>query len=444
MPPARSRSFLAALTALALVGGVFLAGSTAATTAPARAVAASAAAARPLPSHDAFYRYAGHTPLSKIKPGSVLKKRSVTIHLSSAALPLTGEQLLYRTTDELRRPSVTVTTVIAPTPVAKTLGIEAYLSFYDALGPECDPSFTLAGGNPGTADGEQEAELEEGLISLDLAQGVAVTVPDFEGEHLDWGAGQEAGYSTLDSVRATESYLGAPASTKVGLSGYSGGSIAAEWGAELQPTYAPAVHLIGTVAGGIPVDLAHNLKYVNGSVSWSGVIPATTVSLARAFDVSFQNDLSPYGRKIAHQVRNECIGSFLGSYPHLRIQRLLKPKYHNVFSIAPFRHIVNHMIMGRAPGHPLAPMFFGVGNADGTGDGVMVTRDVEALAHEYCRQGVSMQLNIYKGADHDTTAIEWEPVASAWLLARFQGVPATSNCSAIGAGNKLTPVPAPK
>ena len=31
------------------------------------------------------------------------------------------------------------------------------------------------------------------------AQGYAVTVPDFEGEHLHWVAGQESGWSTLDA-----------------------------------------------------------------------------------------------------------------------------------------------------------------------------------------------------------------------------------------------------
>src|SRR2546423_4962438 len=46
------------------------------------------------------------------------------------------------------------------------------------------------------------------LILWYLSQGDIVTVPDFEGTHLDWMAGRESGYGALDAIRATESYLG--------------------------------------------------------------------------------------------------------------------------------------------------------------------------------------------------------------------------------------------
>jgi hypothetical protein len=190
--------------------------------------------------------------------------------------------------------------------------------------------------------------------------------------------------------------------------------------------------------------MAHNLHYVNGSISWSGVIPAVTVSTAQAFGVKFGKYLTPYGKKIAKQVASQCIGGFEGHYPHLRIQQLVRPKYHDVFRIPAFRHIVNHMIMGSAPGHPAGPLFLGVGNDDGIGDGVMISRDVEALAHEYCKQGVSVKFETYWGSDHEGAAIRFEPIATAWLLARFQGLPVISNCSTVGKGNSLAPVPAPK
>ena len=35
-----------------------------------------------------------------------------------------------------------------------------------------------------------------------------------------------------------------------------------------------------------------------------------------------------------------------------------------------------------------------VGNAGGTGDGIMVVADVEALAYEYCGDGVAVQLAV--------------------------------------------------
>ena len=56
-----------------------------------------------------------------------------------------------------------------------------------------------------------------------------------------------------------------------------------------------------------------------------------------------------------------------------------------------FLRILNEQIMGTVPGHPRAPMLLAVGNADGRGDGVMQAGDVEAVAYQYCKQGVTVQ-----------------------------------------------------
>jgi hypothetical protein len=223
--------------------------------------------------------------------------------------------------------------------------------------------------------------------------------------------------------------------------GYSGGSIAADWAAELAPLYAPSLHIIGVSMGGIPVDFAHNLNYVNGSRGWSGVVPAVMVSLTRAFHLDLAKYASAYGARIFKQVRRECIGSFLGAYPGLTVQKLVKPRYRQILRVPVFARIVNRLIMGTVRGHPAAPFFMAVGNADGTGDGVMVARDVEALAYEYCHQGVPVELNVYKGATHTEAALHFESPAVAFLLERFAGVPATGNCSSIPRGNSLAALP---
>src|SRR5579863_3936231 len=67
-----------------------------------------------LPSHDPFYTYTGTRPLSEITPGTVLKKRAVTVEISGLTVPYTAEQVLYRTTGELGQPAVTVTTILEP------------------------------------------------------------------------------------------------------------------------------------------------------------------------------------------------------------------------------------------------------------------------------------------------------------------------------------------
>lgn len=410
--------------------------------APARTASVATSGAPLPPGQDPFYRYSGTTPLADIPPGTVLKKRSIEVAVGTTQTPVTAEQLLYRTTGELGQPTVTVTTVLLPATRTVVPHVVDYLSFYDALGAQCDPSYTLAGGNPGSAN-EQQTKEEEAIIAAYLANDWIVTVPDFEGEGLDWTAGYEAGYAALDAVRATESYLGFPASTQVGLTGYSGGSIGADWASELAPRYAPELHIVGVAEGGIPVDYAHNLTYINGSAGWSGVIPAAMVGLTRAYGVDLAPYLSAYGVKLTDAVAQACIGSFYGAYPGLRIQQLLNARDQHFLQIPVFVRIINDLIMGSIPGRPAGPLFMAVGDSDGTGDGIMVTKDVEGLAHEYCQRGEPLTFTIYQGDDHDQAAEHFEPAAIEFLHERFAGVPFHSGCASVGAGNSLAPLPMP-
>jgi hypothetical protein len=403
------------------------------------AAPAAEAATPVLPSQDPFYTYTGSTPLSQIAPGTVLNERSVSLSIEGLTVPVSTEQILYRTTGELGQPTVTVTTIIQPLLSLTGTKIVAYQTAYDALGSECDPSYTLQGGNPG----DSTAQEEEAAIAAYVVAGFTVTVPDYEGTNLDWGAGQESGYGTLDAIRATESYLGVSSSTEVGMVGYSGGSIATEWASELAPGYAPELNIIGAAAGGVPVDFAHNLSYINGSDDWSGVIPAVLVSLGRAFGVDITPYLSSYGEQVTSQVSGECIASFASSYPGLTVQQLLLPQYSNPFDVPVLVSILNHLIMGTSGGTPTEPLLFGVGDSDGTGDGIMIDGDVEALAHEYCQRGVPVTFSVYAGLPHSDAAVPFEAQALTFLEGQFNGLAAPDGCSSIGVGNSLAPLPQP-
>lgn len=88
------------------------------------------------------------------------------------------------------------------------------------------------------------------------------------------------------------------ANTRFGLMGYSGGAIASNWAAALAPSYAPEVNdkLVGFAEGGLFVAPMHNLKYVDGSLVWSGVIPMAIIGVSRSYDIDLQPYLSDYGK----------------------------------------------------------------------------------------------------------------------------------------------------
>lgn len=406
---------------------------------PARA--AAAATAIPRPAHDPFYRYRGATPLRDLAPGTPLRTRQVTVGLGTQGTPLPARQILYRTTDARGRAVATVTAVLEPVTGTVAPRMVGYLSFYDALSSKCDPSFTLRGGDPGKPN-QQLTDVEQGVVTGLRAAGYIVTVPDFENERLDYVSGTESGKSALDGVKATLRALHlSTSSTPVGLMGYSGGSIAADWASELAPRYAPKLKLVGVAEGGLPVDLAHNLRYVDGSAVWSDVMPAAMIGIARSYALDLDHYLSAYGRRIAHTEAHQCIGDFNGAWPHLTIHRLMKPRYRDLLHVPVFRRLLNKLIMGSAPGHPREPLMVVAGKNDGTGDGVMVAADEEALAYEYCHQGVPVEFHELQKVDHTTAGGLFMPLAITFLSARFAGAPPTDTCASVPRGNSLAPIP---
>jgi hypothetical protein len=389
-----------------------------------------------LPVNDPFYRYTGSTPLKKIAPGTVLKHRTVQLALGPGmASPVNTEQLLYRTTGQRGEATVTVTTVLVPTPTPTpaptpaTTNIVEYLSFYDGLGSQCDPSYTLAGGDTGDATSQQQAQEEALLISWYLSQGDIVTVPDFEGTGLHWMAGRESGYAALDAIKATQSYLGLDRmTTKVGLSGYSGGSVAANWASELAPAYAPTVNIVGVAEGGIPANYFNHLAYIDGTDEYSAAIPGELLGLSRAYGIDLTKYLSPYGRKVVDEISDVCIASVFGKYPGLTVRSIMRPEYADLAHAEPFASMLRAQTMGTAGTHPGAPLFMAAGNVDGTGDGAMVAADAKALARRYCAKGVPVVYQEYPGASHIQAAAYFEPQTGPFLQARFAGIPFVSGC----------------
>lgn len=438
--------------------------------APGALVLSPAHAANPAasPSSDPFYGYGSDgttpvTPPAGLQPGETLPGGSRTVPLSTMvdvanaqmfastdpstkaaarSFSITATQLLYRTQNERAKPSATVTTVLQPGDLAHPVpskGVVAYLSYYDGLSNSCDPSYTMQ---------DDSINGEKAVIGSLLELGYTVTVPDFEGETLDWAAGHESGWNTLDAIRATERELGMPAATtKVGMIGYSGGSIAGEWASELAPSYAPELDLVGTAIGGVPANLRDLVNYVNSSADkdrndWFGVIPAATVALGRATGLDFGKYESAFGKDAATYVSDKCIADFAGHYPGKHLADLVKPgiDFLNEPDVKP---IVDGLTMGKGT-TPTVPMLMVNGNDDGIGDGVMIAADVQALATKYCRAGLPVQYSEVPGA-HGDVGMPFMIQGISYLDKWFAGTATSSdyNCAALIAADAHPNPPTP-
>ena len=416
------------------------------------AIFASGAQAATPPEQDPFYNYEGKTALKRIAPGTILKSRTVPFHVVGIELPISAVQLLYRSTSELGKPTVNVTSVLLPPVKPATPTVLSYQSFYDSLNTEDDPSYAISGGFP---SGGEIPQAESVLISPALLAGETVVVPDTEGEQADFAAGPEYGYNTLDSLRAalSSAATGLNSTTKIGLAGYSGGAIATEWAAQLAPTYAPEINsdIVGASIGGVLVDPAHNLRYVEGSKSWASIIPMALDGLARAFHLELTPYLSEYGQELLNDDQHASISNEK-EVPGLTWAQLVKPEYAKPESIRAYVRTANKLIMGEN-GTPTVPMLIGQGNGGeelegtegnkpgiGPGDGVMIAGDVRSLAREYCSRGVDVQYVEYQHLGHYEGALAWLPETAAWLAGRFAGQSAPQDCDEIKPGNSLSPI----
>jgi hypothetical protein len=300
------------------------------------------------------------------------------------------------------------------------------------------------------------ANVENIFLAPLLAKGYNLVIPDTEGQSADFAAGPEYAANTLDSIRAATSDaagVGMSSETRVGMIGYSGGAIATNWAASRAPQYAPDVNkrLVGFTEGGLLVDPAHNLKYVNGSTVWSGVIPMAIIGVARSYGINLKQYMSPYGLEVYKKIEHGSLLDALGHYPGLTWKKLAKPEYADPNSVPEFVAAVNKVNLGSAA-TPTVPGSIAQGNGGvfegtfgnppgiGTGDGVMVAGDVRALARQYCSTGNStIEYKQYELLSHVATAAAWAPGALSWLDDRFAGKSAPSDCGRIPAGNSLAP-----
>jgi hypothetical protein len=414
-------------------------------------VAPLAQAAPPTPEEDPFYHYTGSKPLSEIAPGTVLKTRTESWHVVGIPTPVTAIQLLYRSTSETGEPTVNVTSVLKPAITIGTPQVVAYQSFYDSLNPVDEPSYAITGG---LSLGGAIPQVESALIGPSLLADRTVVIADTEGQNADFAAGPEYGYNTLDSLKAAiaSPATGLSSTKKIAMIGYSGGAIATEWAAELAPSYAPSINskLVGATMGGVLVDPAHNLHYVDGSTTWAGVMPMAIIGVSRAFHIDLTPYLSEYGKSIYAKLEKASIAEVLGQYSGLTWAQLAKPEYPTPESIPVYVHVVNQLIMGTG-GTPTTPLQISqgaLGELEGTagnkpgigeGDGVMIAGDVRSLARQYCSKGEKVDYTQYL-LGHIGTAVPWIAEAMTWMNNRFLGLPAPSNCSSIEPGNPLTPI----
>jgi hypothetical protein len=191
------------------------------------------------PSRDPFYT--APDGFEHATPGEVLRVRTAPGNLTTlVANTSQAYHVLYRTTDSRYHASWAVTTLFLPLSNSTSDALLSYQIPYNSPNIDESPSWAYyAGQNSWNSDQFIDVEWA-------LGRGWFVNVPDFEGPLAAFIAGPQEGHAILDSIRAVKSLsFGLAPEARVALWGYSGGSLASEFAAEMQVQYAPELQISG-------------------------------------------------------------------------------------------------------------------------------------------------------------------------------------------------------
>lgn len=364
----------------------------------------------PTPDPDLFY--SAPADLGALKPGDVVRTRKIGTGLYVGT---EGWQVAFRSTNSQGNPVMGVTTVLLPAGV-KNPPLVSYQALINSLGTQCNPSRSLFNGELQDAPGAM----------LPIGRGWAISLPDYLGPTVAYGAARLSGMMTLDSVKAVQKVadLGL-ANSPVAIAGYSGGGMATAWAAALQPTYAPDLKLTAAVAGGIPADMEEMALAL-------GFDPHPGFGLAFAAAMGLEREY-PNQLPISDQLNQN--GLWFREFTHDACRRFLL--FHGAFRSAEqmaaskslmdspeARAVLRENSLRYFPGIPAVPTFMWQGRFDT----LTFFDPVAEVADRYCKAGAPIDFHPYDIAEHMTTAVAGFPDAWNYVEARFRGDPVPTSC----------------
>lgn len=294
------------------------------------------------PDHDPFYQAPAN--IASYARGQIVASREVTPMIGPLPVPVSTWQISYRSNDQASQPILAVTTLMDPGAAGTKTGKRPIVSYQlaeDSVGTTCAPSYNIVSGqlNNLSTSGLTDAT----YLAPYLLAGWALAIPDHEGPQAYFGIGLEAGAITLDGIRAVKSFAEDDSigpDSPVGMSGYSGGAHVTGWAAQMQPTYAPELKLVGAAVGGVPANYAAVARNIDGG-PFAGFEFGLFDSLVRAYpSAGISALLNAGGQEDLETIKGMCQSQMLSTFAFRKLSQdatvadpLSAPEIANAFTL---------------------------------------------------------------------------------------------------------------
>ena len=287
------------------------------------------------------------------------------------------------------------------------------------------PLIAWAHPTTGAADGCQPSS--HGAASIPevdelVARGWAVVATDYEGLGAEgphpYLVGASEGHAVLDAALAASRIpdTGVDADSPVVVWGFSQGGHAGAFAAELAPTYAPELNLVGVALAAPVSDVAGFTRRAEQMDDQLGVVLTVVNGFAAAYpELDPSTVLTPAGVEAMGEVEHRCIGE-INEYADRPVAEIIAtPPTADPAFAARFDE-------SRAGDRPIGvPLLVVQGDADDIVDPAATA----ALVERYCTLGVTTRYDVVAGVDHGVLTAE--PFLS-WISDRFAAKDAPSTC----------------
>ncbi|MGH3353691.1 MAG: lipase family protein, partial [Nocardioides sp.] len=351
---------------------------------PSAEAAATTAATTPaapgsvVPDEDPFY--AAPANIASYEPGAVVDSRPVTLWSLGGPLVTRSWQVSYRSNDSHMNPKLDVTTLVVPT-TPWHLGPRPVVSLQaaeDSTGTRCAPSYALLKGT--------DVQLPPMAAPM-LAAGYALAIPDHEGPKSAFLAGPNAGHAVLDGIRAIKSFGqgGVGTKNKWALAGYSGGAHATGWAAQMQPTYAPDVKLVGAAMGGTPSNPEAVGRYIDGGF-FAGFEFAAAYGISQEYpEAGIPDLLNAEGREAWKKMDGMCLADLIASFAFKKLED--HTDVPDPLSVPSVKAVISSITMGASA--PTTPIFSYHANTDE----VVPVGQHNTLDRAWCGKGTRIKIH---------------------------------------------------
>jgi pimeloyl-ACP methyl ester carboxylesterase len=380
--------------------------------------------------HDPYFNedeytefYTPPDPLPPGAPGDVIRSEPSRLVLEPSgqlgAIMATGTRIMYRSIDARGNPMAVTGTYFEPYndwPGEGPRPLIVYGPGTQGQGDQCAPSRQFNQGIHWSPWLDLAFNYEELFVATMVARGFAIVMTDYQGL----------------GTPGLHTYVNRVAEGPLAFWGYSQGGGAAAAAAELAPSYAPELHVVGTYAGAPPADLKELFPYADGSalVGVVGYALNSVITTYPEFEQAIRDKLTPRGEDLLYKVQDQCIAETITKFMFRHLQPYFTEDVFQLVNEEPFSSLFDLQRIGRLK--PNSPVLINSNRFDP----LVPWTGANQLGRDWCAQGADVEFRTNEQppflnklvVNHALPMLVDGESAMQWIADRFNGVPTAPNC----------------